>query len=260
MSYKDLLVIVDASVGAVERIRFASELAERFDAHLAGLYVAPVTRPEWPQAAQRARELFEEIASQRRIAVEWRATHGFPVDVAAVQGRYADLVIAGQLEPKNAFASVDCPPPEDLALSIGRPVLVVPHDGQYSAAGKRALVAWNASREATRAVNDALPLLAAAASVTVLAIDPVVSREEHGELPGADIGLYLARHGVEAHVESTVSGPVEVGELLLSRASDIDADLLVMGAYGHARIRELVLGGATRTILKRMMLPVLMSH
>jgi nucleotide-binding universal stress UspA family protein len=260
MTYKDLLVMVDDGFGATERIRFAVELAERFDAHLAGLYVAPATRPDLPQVARRARELFEGIAAQRRISMEWRAAHGFPVDVAPVQARYVDLAILGQLDPKNAQASVDCPPPEDIALSTGRPVLVMPHVGQYSAAGKRALVAWNASREATRAINDALPLLAAASSVTVLAVDPVVGREEHGEVPGADIGLYLARHGIKAHVEEAVSGEVGIGDVLLSRAADLGADLLVMGAYGHSRIRELMLGGVTRAILKSMTLPVLMSH
>jgi nucleotide-binding universal stress UspA family protein len=260
MTYKNLLVMVDDGFGATERIRFAGELAERFDAHLVGLYVAPVTRPDLPQLTRHARELFEEIAGQRRIVTEWRATHGFPVDVAAVQARYVDLVILGQLEPGNAQASVDCPPPEDIALSVGRPVLVAPYLGQYSAAGKRALVAWNASREATRAINDALPLLMAASSVTVLAVDPVVGRDEHGEVPGADIGLYLARHGIEAHVAEAASGEVSVGEVLLSRAADLGADFLVMGAYGHSRARELVLGGVTRTILKCMTLPVLMSH
>lgn len=259
MAYKDLLVMVDDGFGATERVRFASDLAERLDAHLAGLYVAPVTRPDLPQVAHRTRELFEEIAGRRRISTEWRATHGFPVDVAAVQARYVDLVILGQLDPGNAQASVDCPPPEDIALSVGRPVLVVPYVGA-AATGRHALVAWNASREATRAIGDALPLLAAASSVTVLTVDPVVSREEHGDIPGADIALYLARHGVNAHVESTVSGGIEIADVLLSRAADLGADLLVMGAYGHSRVRELVLGGVTRTILKSMTLPVLMAH
>jgi len=260
MTYKDLLVMVDDGFGATERIRFAVALAERFDAHLAGLYGAPPTRPELPQVARRARERFEDIAGQRRISMEWRAAHGFPVDAAVVQARYVDLVILGQLEPGNALASVDCPPPEEVALSVGRPVLVVPYVGQYAAAGPRALVAWNASREATRAINDALPLLAAAGSVTVLTVDPVVGHDEHGEVPGADIGLYLARHGIKAHVEEAVSGEVGVGDVVLSRAADMGADLLVMGAYGHSRVRELVLGGVTRTILKSMTLPVLMSH
>jgi nucleotide-binding universal stress UspA family protein len=105
-----------------------------------------------------------------------------------------------------------------------------------------------------------MPLLSAASSVTVMTIDPQQSREEHGDVPGADIALHLARHGVAAQVESTVSGGIGVGDALLSRASDLGADLLIMGAYGHSRGRELILGGATRTVLESMTLPVLMAH
>jgi nucleotide-binding universal stress UspA family protein len=139
-------------------------------------------------------------------------------------------------------------------------VLVVPYAGRFGECGRRVLVAWNASRAATRAVNDAMPLLARAETVTVLCIDPAADGRAHGETPGMDIAVHLARHAVKARVETTVSGGIGVGNALLSRVSDIGADLLVMGAYGHARVRELLLGGATRTILESMTLPVLMSH
>lgn len=119
------------------------------------------------------------------------------------------------------------------------------------------LIGWDGSREAARAVCDAMPLLAAAAVVTV---DAEPSRTEHGEIPGADIALHLARHGVKATVERTVSAGIDVGNVLLSRASDVGADLLVMGAYAHSRVRELILGGTTRTVLETMTLPVFMAH
>jgi len=260
MTYKDLLVVVGDSPNVGDRIRLAADLAERFDAHLAGLYVSLIAKPAPPRQAQQARALFEDIVNLRNLSTEWRATTGFPVDVAAVQARYADLVILGQLDPSDAQASVNNPPPEDIALSVGRPVLVVPYVGAYPTVGQRVLVGWDASREATRAITDAMPLLAAAASVTVLTINPVVDREEHGEIPGADIALYLARHGVDARVEATVSAGIGIGNTLLSRANDLGADLLVMGAYGHSRVRELVLGGTTRTVLESMTLPVLMAH
>ncbi|HYU11246.1 MAG TPA: universal stress protein, partial [Stellaceae bacterium] len=115
-------------------------------------------------------------------------------------------------------------------------------------------------REAARAVNDAMPLLAAAEAVTVLTIDPEQGPDGHGEIPGADIALHLARHGVKAQVERTISAGIGVGNMLLSWAADLEADLLVMGAYGHSRVRELLLGGATRTVLTSMTLPVLMAH
>jgi nucleotide-binding universal stress UspA family protein len=122
------------------------------------------------------------------------------------------------------------------------------------------LIGWNASREATRAVSDAMPLLSAADVVTVLTIDAREGPDAHGELPGADISLHLTRHGVKAEIERTVSAGIPVGDVLLSRAADLGADLLVIGAYGHSRVRELLLGGATRSILHSMTLPVLMSH
>ena len=106
------------------------------------------------------------------------------------------------------------------------------------------LVAWNASREATRAVNDALPLLEAAAKVTVLVVNPAVGMRGHGEVPGADMALHLARHGVRAEASALTSHDVEIGALLLSQAAELEADLIVMGAYGHSRLRELVMGGA----------------
>jgi nucleotide-binding universal stress UspA family protein len=105
-----------------------------------------------------------------------------------------------------------------------------------------------------------MPLLMAADVVNVLTIDAHEAPRGHGALPGADISLHLARHGVKATIEQTVSGDLSVGDTLLSRAADLGADLLVMGAYGHSRLRELLLGGATRTLLRSMTLPVLMSH
>src|SRR5262249_44560338 len=121
--------------------------------------------------------------------------------------------------------------------------------------GERVLVAWAHSREATRAVHDALPLLKLAKSVTVMEVNP-----EPDHLGGADIALHLTRHGVKAEVASTTSGDINNGDAILSRAADLTADLLVMGGYGHSRLREFAFGGVTRHILEHMTLPVLMSH
>ena len=120
------------------------------------------------------------------------------------------------------------------------------------------LVAWNASREATRALTDSIPLLREAETVHVIAFDPAAA--PHGEVPGADIGLYLARHGIKVTVSQQTAPDVDVGNQLLSRAADLNADLIVMGAWGHSRLHELVMGGVTQTILRSMTVPVLMSH
>jgi nucleotide-binding universal stress UspA family protein len=140
----------------------------------------------------------------------------------------------------------------------GRPVLVVPYIGPSGTLGKRVLLAWNATREATRAATDALPFLQAADEVLVVLVKP--HSISHGEVPGADIGLYLARHGVHVKVETIEGVDIDAGNLLLSRAADLSSDLIVMGAYGHSRFSELVLGGVTRTMFESMTVPVLMSH
>jgi nucleotide-binding universal stress UspA family protein len=149
---------------------------------------------------------------------------------------------------------------EELVLSAGRPVLLIPYAGHFPEVGRRVLVAWNAGREAARAVTDALPLLARASIVQVVAFDPRKGGADHGDIPGADIALLLARHGVKVSIAQQQSKEVDVGNQILSRAADMQSDLIVMGAYGHSRLRELVLGGVTRTLLDTMTVPVLMSH
>jgi nucleotide-binding universal stress UspA family protein len=266
MAYKDLLVVLDSEPRARHRLALAADLAGRFGAHLVGLYVTVGLENSRryhrsdAELVRDARAQFEEITGGRSFSAEWRAASGFPSDVTAVHARYADLTILGQFDPDDSWAPIVCPRPEDIALSAGRPTLVVPYIGECLPVGQRVLVGWDASREATRAVNDAMPFLAAAATVTVLTVDPEPSQEGHGPIPGADIGLHLARHGVNAQVARAVSAGIGVGNTLLSRASDIGADLLVMGAYAHSRVRELVLGGTTRTMLQSMTLPVLMAH
>jgi nucleotide-binding universal stress UspA family protein len=281
MSYKDLLVGLDSDASARERIEIAAALAERFAAHLVGLY--PLPMPEAPRhfgyydpallnpffeelrarardAADKTREVFEHIASLHGVSAEWREIpEGADAD-PAVHARYADLAILGQLDPDSGEPDMIRRRPEQVTLASGRPILVVPYAGNFPNLGRRVVIGWNASREAARAVNDAMPLLTAAEIVSILTIDPREGPRAHGELPGADISLHLARHGVKAEIERTVSADLPVGEALLSRAADLGADLLVMGAYGHSRARELLLGGATRSLLRSMTLPVLMSH
>lgn len=281
MSYKDLLVVLDRAVDVAERIAVAATLAERSAAHLVGLY--PVPDPAFPARAgyldlaliesayqefrlqasadaDKMRETFENAARLRGLSFEWRAAGESWDGDPALHARYADLTILGQVDPDNPEMAAFRPHPERITLASGRPILMVPYAGHFETLGRRVLVGWDASREATRAVSDAMPLLEAADQVTVLAIDPEGGPSGHGELPGADISLHLARHGVKATIERTVSADVPVGDVLLSRAADLGADLLVMGAYGHSRARELLLGGATRTVLSSMTLPVLMSH
>ena len=281
MSYKDLVVVLGPDTASRGRIALATGLAERFAAHLVGLYPLPVAevpkhfayydpalldpffhdlREQAQEMCDKEREAFEHAASLRGLSAEWRMVgEGLETD-PAVHARYVDLTIMGQLDPAGGDGELLRPRPEHVALASGRPILVVPYAGNFETIGRRALIGWNATREATRAVNDAMPLLMAAEIVTVLTIDARGGPDAHGEVPGADISLHLARHGVKTTIERTVSAGIPAGDVLLSRAADLGADLLVMGAYGHSRVRELLLGGATRSILRSMTLPVLMSH
>jgi nucleotide-binding universal stress UspA family protein len=281
MSWKDLLVMLDPAADTPGRMALGAALAERFAAHLIALYpvpsaellhqaaypdlamLEPVYR-EWReralQQAEETREAFERAARMRGLSCEWRAAAEGPEADPAVHARYADLAILGQRDPDNQAMEMYRPSPERVTLASGRPILVVPYAGHFPTVGERVLIAWNAGREAARAIADAMPLLVTAGEVHVLVVDAQPGPDGHGEVPGADIALHLARHGVEATVERTHSAGVPIGELLLSRAADLAADLLVMGAYGHSRARELMLGGATRTVLGSMTIPVLMSH
>lgn len=280
MSYKTILVHLDGGKRCAERLELAFGLAETFDAHLVGLFALSAARiPSFALAeagptivevverrraeTARAAEAAFRAATARhgRTAAEWRASDHDAVIATSVSARYADLVVVGQNDPGADESSGVVPHfVHDIVLSAGRPVLLVPYAGRFASVGRRVLVAWNAGREAARAVTDALPLLGRASTVQVMAFNPEQGGADHGDTPGADIGLYLARHGVKVSVAQQHAEDVDVGNQILSRAADLDADLIVMGAYGHSRVRELMLGGVTRTLLASMTVPVLMSH
>jgi nucleotide-binding universal stress UspA family protein len=196
----------------------------------------------------------------RPFVAEWQlaevASNGL-LGTVMERGRAADLVIVGQTDPdRDLYPERDFP--EHLALAIGRPVLVIPYAGRYPVIGRNVVIAWKAERAAVRAVFDALPLLQGAQNVHILEID---RREDERTLDsGVVIAASLARHAVKATVRTSVAPDISIGDAILSRLADLDADLLVMGAYGHARMRELVFGGVTRHIAGHMTVPTLFSH
>ncbi len=274
MAFKDLLVCLDSHPSVEARIRLAVDLARRYEAHVTGLRIIPLfTLPGYytPEAVRLAIEMrrseaeafrrgigarFEEALRRNGVSGDLRVVEAEVGPEASLNARYVDLAILAQPDPDNP--SDAAPPPDEVVLQSGRPALIVPYIGAPDTLAQRVLVAWNAGREATRAVNDALPLMRDARVVRVVAINPERSGD-HGEDPGADIALHLARHGVKAEV-STVRTDIDPADMLLSIASDFGADLVVMGAYGHSRAREIVLGGFTRHMLAHMTVPVFMSH
>jgi len=275
--YKTILVHVDAGKTASQTLEVALQIGAQFEARVAALHAlstvpAPTYAYEGAQVvheAQRqaraamrtaARRAYDE--SVRRTGyenVEWRESPADALEAFAVQARYADLVVVGQRNPEDA-SGVDEGFARGLPLAAGRPVLVVPYAFERRPVGRHVLVAWNASREAARAVSDALPILRRASHVHVVSVSPVTSAAAHGEEPGADIALYLTRHGIKVTASRLDAPDIDAGGLLLSRTFDLSADLIVMGAWGHSRAREYILGGATRTIFESMTVPVLMAH
>ena len=274
MRYKTILVHVDADPAASSRIRLAARLARQADAHLVGAAPTGVSRFLVPTAAGPAIEArcqmlhdaagvalqaFERIVREEGVVSSEARRVDDDVDAAmALQARYADLVIVSQPDA----ASVAPPFPSDLAARLalggGRPVLVVPRQGAATV-GAAALVAWDGSREATRAVTGALPLLCAASRVTVVDFGGADAPAGIVEDPCAALGTWLGRHGVAARCGHRPLPP-DVGEALLAEAARLGAGLLVMGAYGHTRLREIVMGGVTETILHTMTLPILLAH
>lgn len=277
MTLKDILVHVDDGEASAARLQTAVELAKDHDAHLIGVYV--MVLPEIPafvaaqmppevievqrtalrEAAEKAEKAFSKAVSSAGLnSSEWRTGEGDLVDVVSLHARYCDLAVVGQRNPEDETPT-DLP--DRLILSVGRPVLVVPYAGSYPNLTGKVMVAWDGSRLAARAVNDALPILARASDVAVMAVNPDEAEAGHGDVPSADVCAHLARHGVRAEAQHVqTDGTVGIGDMLLSRAADEGACMFVMGAYGHARWRELVLGGVTRHLLDHMTLPVLMSH
>jgi len=277
MSYRTIVVHADRAANIEARIALAASLALREDAHLigaamtgmprsmlagrsyegSGVYLADYLRRA-EERVQQALEQFNNIVEKLGVpSHEARGSNDDEYAGLCLQARYADLVVLGQAAAAEGNEANLLPDlPDYVLLNCGRPVLLAPRSGRFPTIGKRVLVAWNGSPEAAKAVTAALPLLRGAEQVTLAVLG---NGDLLGESPGADIALYLARHGVNVEVLRRPE-PTDPGKALLSLAADFNVDLLVMGAYGHSRFRELMMGGATRTVLATATLPVLMAH
>lgn len=274
--YRQLLVHLDASTRNVPRLRAARTIAQEHGAALTacyavtssyldaayGLEMAPALVETLAQIdaerRERARKAFDIELLEPGPTVAWSELSGIgTVGEFARQGFYADLLVLGQHDESNP----DGTPPdfnEAVILGSGKPALVIPYTGWAGAIGQRVMIAWKETPQAARAVAAALPLLQRARSVHVVEWDTQPETTVKGK--ALDLRSYLRLHQVEADWSSRGDEPEQVGEMALSAASDLDADLLVMGCYGHSRVRELVLGGMSRTVLRSMTLPVLMAH
>jgi nucleotide-binding universal stress UspA family protein len=280
MSFKTIVAHCDGRASAGRRLEVAATLAERFTSFLVGVHAKPpFESPVFMEngfdmaplfeiydeglatETTAARAAWDQALKGRHLPNEWRSLDGFADDVLSLSARYADLVIVGQTEPASGDGSrTPASVPERVALASGRPVLTVPYIGLDKPIGGTVMLCWNASRESARAASDAMPFLQTAKKVIVLLVEPHASDTGHGEEPGADVATWLARRGVKVVVQREVAADTDVGNVILSHAADQDVDLIVMGIYGHSRMREMVLGGVSRTLLQTMTVPVLMSH
>jgi nucleotide-binding universal stress UspA family protein len=279
MSLKDLLVILDQSRHCEARLRSAAALAQRSGAHLTGLYVMPPVEISPFQADQFAPEeldsrhalvaqhrddakaLFKQRTTSTGLSAEWREARRDATEIAIWYARHTDLTVLGQPDPDEATGKTSTLASDRLVLASGRPTLMIPYRGDFENFGSCALVAWDASHQAVHAVNDALPLLAQAETVVVLTIDPDTAFAGVAEYGDCSIETHLKRHGIPAHWRPVQADrAASPGETILSVAADAGADLIVMGVYGHSRLREMALGGVSRHVLSHTTVPLLLSH
>jgi nucleotide-binding universal stress UspA family protein len=268
---KSLLVHLDASAPAAVRLSLARQLAQAHHADLSVLYAVTPAVLRYPAAftaeagfganmtqfddelRERARKVFEAPTPHGMPQGRWQETTGV-AEVATCQAALVhDLMILGQASADvTDAAGVANDFVQTVVMDSGRPALVVPYIGAPAEIGKRVMVAWKGTREAARALTAAIPFMKHASEVHVVTF---------GQEPTAGVLAYLASHGIHAQASTEPAEPErEVGDLLLSQATDLEADLLVMGCFGHSRAREWILGGATHTLLQSMTIPVLLAH
>lgn len=280
MLIKQILVLIQHRASADSIIRMAVVLAERFEATIVGTYVIPpgdvplyasgrtlsavmnemAARDQ--QQIEQVRASLESLARRHGIATEWRVAPGSPNEQAVVQARYSDLVVLSQ---DGSARLRDCEPlsPQGIVRGISCPMMVVPRRADFSPALNRAVVAWNASKEAKRAVDDALSILATVETVHIVVVNPGRGHEGtggHGAEPGADIARHLTRHGIRPEIHVDLAPEQSVGARLLEWTERLHADLLVAGAYGRSRLRESLVGGVTQHLLQHTHVPILMSR
>jgi nucleotide-binding universal stress UspA family protein len=284
MNIKDMLVFLDDGRASEGRLQLAANIAHDHRACLSAVYIqnnpmgrsSPTLAAPWlgvlaglplPGAIDTTPgAMLADVAEQRfrdrrrcfNVEGDW-----YPIDrtdQAELIGlaRSADLIVIGQADP---IARPALPwRPEEIVIGCGRPVLMIPYIGNYPRIGRRVLVAWDGSREAVRALNDALPLISTADAVTLMTVRARIKDLKHGAQSTERVLHHLARHGITAHAEEGLQVGSSIADVLLSRSVDLAADLIVAGAYNHSQLRETLLGGVSRELFQHMTLPVLMSH
>jgi len=279
MEFKNILIHLDHSSGCRNRLEIAFELARDFDARITGLFVVPdYVVPSYVEAqisvdvitdvtekalarAEDTMAIYQKLADDAGVSMEGQVLEGQVIPILREHSKYSDLLLLGQDQPDDpdnaSYGLAD-----SLLFEGACACIVVPHSGKLGAPGKRVLLTWNASRESAHALREALPLLSRAETVVVLSSEPDDgdSSTAGGHPHARELSRFLKSHGIEA-ISSGISDPdMNVTDAIIGQAADMNADLIVMGAYGHTRLREIILGGVTRDLLKLAPVPLLLAH
>ncbi|MBT8436704.1 MAG: universal stress protein [Gammaproteobacteria bacterium] len=279
MEFKNILIHLDHSSGCSNRLDIAFELARKFDAQLTGLFIVPdYVVPSYVEAqisvdlitdvtekaVAKAREKlagYQKLADDAGISMQARVVEGQVIPILREHTKYSDLLLLGQDQPddpdNSSYGLADA-----LLFEGACACVVVPHSGKLEAPGKRVLLTWNASRESARALREAMPFLTRAETVVVLSSEPDDgdSQTARGHPHAQELDKLLKSHGIES-VSSGISDPdISTTDAIIGQAVDMNADMIIMGAYGHARLREIILGGVTRDLLKQSPVPLFLAH
>jgi len=276
---KNLLIHLDHSTGCQNRLQTAFALARDFEAEITGLFVVPdYIVPSYVEAqisvdliadvtekaiarAEETLEGYRKLADKAGVKMQARVVEGQVIPILREHSKYADLLLLGQDQPDDpdnaSYGLADA-----LLFEGGCACLVVPHSGKLAAPGKRILLTWNASRESAHAMRAAMPLLARAETVVVLSSEPdyLDAETARGHPHAEELMHFLKSHGIESTSGGIDDPGLAAGEAILAQAAEMNADMIVMGAYGHARLREIILGGVTRDLLKQSPVPLLLDH
>jgi nucleotide-binding universal stress UspA family protein len=279
MKYKNILVHLDNSKGCHNRLETVFALAREYQASITGLFVVPLyVVPSYVEAQisvdlindvtdkalARARETlaeYQKMADTAGVSFQTHVFEGQVIPILREHSKYADLLVLGQDDPKDpdnaSYGLADA-----LLFEGACPCLVVPHSGKLATPGKRVLVTWNASRESARALHAALPILQSAETVVVLTSERNADENDlaDGHPHSEALNQYLLSHGIESITGGLGDPDANPSDVITGQAAEMNADLIVMGAYGHARLREIILGGVTRDLLKRTTICLLLAH
>lgn len=275
---KDIVVFLEEEAGRDSRLAFAATLAAAWQAHLIATFVADQLalhphadfavgagltdmlerhQANVAKSIEATRQAFDARVARHGLGGEWRVSRDEAGEALMLHARHASLAIVGP-PARRMLATTTLSLSEDVIFASGRPTLLLPVDWPAERIGRRIVVGWNAGREATRAIADAMPFLAKAEQVHLVVVPDAKVQSLYGADPGADIARHLARHDVPVVLEQRDG--TDAGAVLLDRCRAVDADMLVMGAVGRSRISEFVFGGATRTVLGEAEVPILLSR